>query len=180
MHHLLRNPEKLAKLREEIDSSLDPNEPITSFIEARHLPYLKACVDENLRLTPSIPYGLPRKTPPEGASIAGQWVAGGVTVSLPAYVAHRDPELFPSPEEFCPERWLDEKMKDVLPYYIPFSTGSRGCIGRNIAYLELHVLVAALVKRYDLKLEDPSFEPEREDGHVLWTGPLPILFRRRR
>ncbi|KAF1988451.1 cytochrome P450 [Aulographum hederae CBS 113979] len=179
MHHLLRNPEKLAKLREEIDASFGPDEIIASFTKVRHLPYLKACVDENLRLTRSIPYGLPRKTPPDGTSVMDRWVAGSVTVSLPAYVAHRDAEIFPAPEDFRPERWLEEKAKDVLPYYIPFSTGSRGCIGRNIAYLELHVLTAALIKRYDLQLEDEKFELEREDGHLLWTGPLPIMFQKR-
>lgn len=179
MYNLLKNPEKLAKLREEIDASLGSDETIPSFSKVRYLPYLKACIDENLRVSPSIAYGLPRKTPPEGSAVMDHWIAGSVTVSVPAYVAHRDPEIFPDPEEYRPERWLDEKAKDFQSYYIPFSMGARGCIGRNISYLEQYVLLAALVKRYDFQLEDENLELEREDGFVLWTGRLPIMFRRR-
>ncbi|KAI1454137.1 cytochrome P450 [Annulohypoxylon moriforme] len=179
MYNLLRNPEKFAKLRDEIDVSLAEDETIPSFSKVRCLPYLKACIDENLRVSPSIPHGLPRKTPPEGMAVMDIWVAGSVTVSVPAYVAHRDPEIFHEPEEFRPERWLDEKAKDFQACYIPFSTGARGCIGRNIAYLEQHVLLAALIKRYDFHLVDEDFELEREDGLLVWTGSLPVKLRRR-
>lgn len=179
MFNLLRNPEKLFKLRDEIDGCLDPDEVIPTFAKVRYLPYLKACIDENLRMFPSIPQGLPRKTPPGGAAIMDLWIAGSVTVSVPAYVAHRDPSVFPDPETFYPERWLDGKEKGLQSCYIPFSTGARGCIGRNISYIEQFVLFASLLKRYDFQLEDEDLQLDREEGLVLWTGPLPIRLKRR-
>lgn len=179
MFNLLKYPRTLAKLRDEIDASLGPNEVIPAFSKVRHLPYLKACIDDNLRVYPSLSHGLPRKTPEDGTAIMDIWVAGSVTVSVPAYVAHRDPVLYPDPNVFRPERWLDEESKHLQSGYIPFSTGARGCIGRNITYIEQHVLMASLVKRYDFELEDDKFELERDDGFVSWTGSLPIKMRKR-
>ena len=179
VYNLLRNPLRLQKLREELNSTLTPDEVIAPYAKLKHLPYLRACLDESLRMAPPLPMGLPRKTPPDGTSILGQWIEGGVTVSVPAYVAHRDPKVFPEPDEYHPERWLDEKGKDMLPSFIPFSTGARGCIGRNISYLEQHVLIASLLRRYNLELVDSEYELPHEEGFVLWTGPLPCRIRRR-
>jgi cytochrome P450 len=55
-------------------------------------------------------------------------------VSISAYVAHRDPKVFPEPETFRPERWLGDDAKDLQAAFITFSAGARGCIGRNISY----------------------------------------------
>lgn len=62
------------------------------------------------------------------------------------YGAHRLPETFPEPEEYQPQRWLDlDARRRMEPYFIPFSAGARGCIGRNITYLEQVVVLASLV-----------------------------------
>lgn len=176
---LLKHPACLARLREEIDAVLDADEVIAPYDKVKHLPYLRACLDESLRITPPTTFGLPRRTPPEGANILGDFIPGDTTVSISAYVAHRDPKIFPDPESYNPDRWLGDKGKDLQPYFISFSAGARGCIGRNISYLEQTVLLASVVHRYELALPYPEWEPERRETMNLSPGPMPLKIWRR-
>jgi cytochrome P450 len=76
----------------------------------KELPYLNAVIEESLRLGAPFP-GPWRVTPPEGAIVAGQALPGGVSLSVPVWTQHLDPENFrPVPEEFRPERWLPEGL----------------------------------------------------------------------
>ena len=136
MFLLLANPECLSKLRAELDAVIEPSEIVIPYDKVRHLPYLRACLDEALRLFPPTTFGLPRRTPKEGAPILGDFIPGETSVSISAYVAHRDPKVFPDPEKYMPERWLGGDAKDLQAAFITFSTGARGCIGRNISYRE--------------------------------------------
>lgn len=179
MFHLLRNPASLAKLREEVDAVLDDNDIVAPYDKVRHLPYLRACLDEALRLHPPSTFGLPRRTPAPGAPILGDFIPGNTSVSISAYVAHRDPVVFPEPEAYRPERWLGEDAKDLQAAFITFSTGARGCIGRNISYLEQTVLLASVVHRYEMMLPEPEWEPERWESFNLSPGPMPIKVWRR-
>ncbi|KAM6523532.1 hypothetical protein FSOLCH5_004149 [Fusarium solani] len=179
MYWLLKNPSCMAKLREEIDSVLEPDEVVAPYDKVKHLPYLRACLDESLRITPPTTFGLPRRTPPEGWNILGDFIPGDTTVSISAYVTHRDPNIFPEPESYVPERWLGEQGKDLQPYFIAFSAGARGCIGRNISYLEQTVLLASVVHRYEWALPYPEWEPERREAMNLSPGPMPLKVWRR-
>ncbi len=134
MYLLLANPECLEKLRAELDAVIEHSEIVVAYDMVRHLPYLRACLDEALRMYPPSTFGLPRRTPPEGAPILGDFIPGETSVSISAYVAHRDPKVFPEPEKFRPERWLGDDAKELQAAFITFSTGARGCIGRNISY----------------------------------------------
>ncbi|KAK9857733.1 hypothetical protein MYU51_019929 [Penicillium brevicompactum] len=147
----------------------------------RNLPYLKACLDESLRLSPPVSRGLERKTPPEGMRILGENIPGNVTVSVPTYAAHRDPETFADPEIFRPERWFedDERVKQMRAVFIPFSTGSRACIGRNITFIEQQILVATLVHRYDFALPSKDWMLEWEEAFNLWPAQMPLKIWRR-
>ncbi|RYP89461.1 hypothetical protein DL769_000012 [Monosporascus sp. CRB-8-3] len=178
LYELLRHPRVMERLREEIDGVLEPDEVVAPYDKVKHLPYLRACLDESLRLQPPTPHGLPRKTPPEGLWIMDQYVPGNTTVSISALVAHRDESVFPDADSFIPERWLDEKGKQLQSHFITFSAGSRGCIGRNISYLEQTVLIASLVHRYDFALPR-GFELQRLEtmNHIL--GEMPVKVWRR-
>ena len=178
MYQLLKNRDIMTKLREEVDRVMDPEEVVASYEKARYLPYLKACLDESLRLWPPTPHGLPRKTPPEGMWIMDTFVPGNTTVSISSLVAHRDPTAFPDPERFRPERWLGEEGKKLQSSFIAFSAGARGCIGRNISYLEQTVVLASLAHRYDFALPR-GFELKRLEtmNHIL--GEMPVKVWRR-
>ena len=120
MHLLLQNPGCLKKLQEEVDNALD-DEIVAPYETVKYLPYLRACIDEGLGMFPPISSPLYRRTPPEGMTILGEFVPGNTSVSMGAYVAHRDPTVFIEPESYKPERWLGEAGKELQPYFIPFS-----------------------------------------------------------
>ncbi|KAH8199398.1 hypothetical protein TruAng_006442 [Truncatella angustata] len=178
LYQLLRNPKIMARLHEEVDAVLDPEEVVAPYDKIKHLPYLKACLDESLRLFPPTPQGLPRKTPAEGASIMGHFIPGNTTVSVSAFVAHRDESVFHDADSFNPERFLGEGGKNMQASFIAFSAGARGCIGRNISYLEQAVLLASVIHRYDFSL-GRGFELQREEtmNHIL--GEMPVKVWRR-
>ncbi|KAK2598761.1 hypothetical protein N8I77_012149 [Diaporthe amygdali] len=179
MYYLLRNPEALSRLRQEVNEAVAADVIIAPDATVRNLPYLRACLDESLRLSPPVAFGLNRKTPEEGMHIDGHWIPGGTTVAVPAYTAHRNPDIFDEPEEFRPERWLGDGAKKAQASFIPFSTGGRGCIGRNISYMEQSILVATLIRRYDFELPSPDWQLQWEEAFNLWPGPMPLSIRRR-
>ncbi|RDW93028.1 uncharacterized protein DSM5745_00350 [Aspergillus mulundensis] len=176
------NPETLIKLRAEVADALSSREPIAAYARVKNLPYLKACLEESLRLSPPLPRGLERKTPAGGMMIAGEWIGGNIGVSVPAYAAHRDSIIFPDAEQFIPERWLrcsSDELAAMRAAFIPFSTGARGCIGRHLTMMEQQILVATLVHAYDFALPG-GFELEYEEAFNLWPGPMPMRIWRRR
>ncbi|KAL4889797.1 benzoate 4-monooxygenase cytochrome P450 [Aspergillus ambiguus] len=182
LYHLLRNRACLDKLRDEIDAVFDDDdeeEIIAPYDKVKHLPYLRACLDESLRIFPPTPHGLPRETPPEGADILGQWVPGGTSVSVSAFVAHHDERVFPDSYRFLPERWLGEEGKALQPYFVAFSAGARSCIGRNISYLEQTKILATLVRRYEFALPHPGWELKRLETMNLILGEMPVKVWRR-
>ena len=92
--------------------------------------------------------------------IAGKFVDEGVTVSVPTYSLLRDPGTFENAEGFIPERWLttDQNKAKMSKAHLPFSTGPRACIGRNIAYFEQLLIIATLVKSFEFEFETPDFQ----------------------
>ncbi|KAL4961183.1 cytochrome P450 [Aspergillus stella-maris] len=182
LYYLIKNPNTLAKLRNEVAAVLTEGEEIAPYSKVKSLPYLKACLDESLRLSPPVPRGLERKTPPEGLEIMGHRIAGNVTVSVPAYVAHRNPSLFPDPESYNPDRWLcasPEQSRDMRAAWIPFTAGARACLGRNITIMEQQILIATLVYRYEFKLPREDWELQWEEAFNLWPSQMPLKIWRR-
>lgn len=92
--------------------------------DAMKLPYLAQVIEESLRLHGAAPSGLPRMVPPEGATLAGQYLPGGSVVCTQAWSLHRNKDIFPDPERFDPDRWAapTKLMKDTS---MPFGGGSR-------------------------------------------------------
>ncbi|KAJ5369769.1 benzoate 4-monooxygenase cytochrome P450 [Penicillium cataractarum] len=181
LYYLIKHPAALSKLRMEVDGALSGGK-VAPFTKVKSLPYLKACLDESLRLSPPVPRGLERKTPPEGMKILGKQIAGGITVSVPAYIAHRDPSLFSEPDEYIPERWLgeSEEPKDMRAAFIPFTTGARACLGRNITMMEQQILIATLVHRYDFALLSQDWSLDWEEAFNLWPFQMPLKIWRRK
>jgi benzoate 4-monooxygenase len=125
---LIRHPQHLKTLREEVDAALEEDEVVAPYDKVKNLPFLRACIDEALRIIPPSSLALPRRTPPEGAYIQGEWIAGNTTVAMAIYACHRDEKVFAEPEVYNPHRWMDgEERKRMEPYFIPFSAGARGC-----------------------------------------------------
>lgn len=156
---LAKHPPAFQRLRREIDALNLTSEEPPSFDTLMGLSYLRCCIDESLRLRPPVAIGLPRVTPPEGSTICGEFIKGGVTVSAPILELNRSASLFPSPSSFDPDRWCDsEQLPNLREYVQPFSIGGRSCIGRNLAMIELTKVIAAVVVRFDIQLVEKTVE----------------------
>ncbi|CAH0051637.1 unnamed protein product [Clonostachys solani] len=177
---LYRHPEHLETLRQEVETVLDRDDVISPYDKVKDLPFLRACIDESLRLMPPTSAGLPRRTPKEGARILNKWIPGDTSVSMTIYAAHRDEDIFPDPEAFKPERWLDPaNRRKMESSFIPFSAGSRSCLGRNITYLEQVIVLASIVHRYNFALTSKDWDLQRSEAFNILCGPMPMKIWRR-
>ncbi|EMT71287.1 Isotrichodermin C-15 hydroxylase [Fusarium odoratissimum] len=182
LYFLLSNRKCFEKLRAEIDARLGPNhDGIVSYDSAKDLPYLRACIDESLRLRPPIAYALQRLVVcPQGAIIAGHHIKQGTTVAVSPWTIHRNRKLYKNPDEFDPERWFDpEQLSNLRRYYIVFSQGPRQCLGRHIAIVEQQILISTMVRRYNMYLADQEMNFVIFDRFNSNPGPLSVKVERR-
>ena len=176
-------PEKQTKLRQVLEATLPADvQPIASYQLLQHIPYLRAVLDESFRLRPPVNFGLPRKTVAPTV-IAGHEIDAGVTVSCPLRSLHHNCELFSEPLSFVPERWLPntnflpEERQNLKDYVLPFSLGGRACIGRNLAYMELSVVIAALVLSFEWELDESRHADGLEIIERLNSNPKELWVR---
>lgn len=142
-----------------LPSSLRAGTKEIPFTSINKLSLLENAMIECLRLHPPIGYAMPRDTPPQGAVICGVFVPGGVAVGVPAATIGRDGNVFPLPHVWDPYRWGDKGGGDLATMrtcMLGFGHGSRQCIGRNVATQFVMKMVATLLLRYEIELEDPS------------------------
>ena len=131
--HLLVNPDKLRRLKDELAAALpDPNAVPTN-AEVERLPYLSAVIQEGLRLHTPGTARLQRVCPDAAmvyrdGSTGKEWsIPSGTVVSMDIRTMDNDPTVFPDPHEFIPERWLDNPKLDK--HLMTFSKGARNCVG---------------------------------------------------
>jgi cytochrome P450 len=92
---------------------------------------------------------------------------------------HRDPQLYPDPEAFDPDRWLPERAKDIpRPAFVPFGAGNRRCIGEAFAWAEAMVVLATVVGRWWLR-PVPGVEVRKQAAATLTPSQLPMVARQR-
>ncbi|KAI5240129.1 hypothetical protein E4T43_06262 [Aureobasidium subglaciale] len=141
-----------------------------STLVAQQLPFLQAVISEGLRIYPPGSRGFPRVS--TGGKIDGHYVPPGVDVYTSAWTVTHDEQYFKDPFTFNPERWLDAMSEDVKEASQPFSLGTRGCLGRNFAYVEMNLIMAKMHWKHDMTVVDNSLEWEEQSReHVMWTKP---------
>ncbi|MCJ1354164.1 MAG: hypothetical protein MMC33_004151 [Icmadophila ericetorum] len=169
--HLLQNPHVIQKLTEIIRSTFKTEDEIT-FQSTARIPFLHAVLEETFRVYPPVPEVLPRKTPPEGDIIAGQFVPGDTAIGVSQYSAYHSPLNFHLPNSFLPERWLPSSdprfVNDNRGVLQPFSFGPRNCIGKNLAYAEMRCVLARMVWNFDMQLCEESREWSQQRVFTLW------------
>ncbi|KAG5660139.1 hypothetical protein KAF25_003661 [Fusarium avenaceum] len=149
MFYLLRCPDKMTKLQDEIRSAFSSMDEIIAD-SVSNLEYLNAVIEESLRIFPPATFGLPRVS--TGATVDGVYIPKGTVVSVDPWTASHDDRNFTHPYEFIPERWIGEGLGDRKDASRPFSLGPRGCLGINLAYMESRIALASLVFAYDWEL----------------------------
>ncbi|TGJ85791.1 hypothetical protein E0Z10_g3011 [Xylaria hypoxylon] len=170
---LLTHPEVLKKLEQEVRSAFKTDEEIT-LLSVGHLSYMLACLNESLRQYPPVATGLPRVGPKGGALIDGKFVPEDTIVSVFQWAVNHDKHYWTDPKTFAPERWMsDPKYKDdELDAMQPFSVGPRNCIGRNLAYAEMRLILAKLVYNFDMSLAEDSRNWLRgQKAYTVWDKP---------
>ncbi|KAL7271917.1 hypothetical protein RUND412_005300 [Rhizina undulata] len=166
LFYLTRNPDILAKLTTEIRTAFASASKIHLGPTIDSCQYLKAVVEETLRLSPSIPGAMPRVVLPGGLQIGTEFFPAGVHLGVSNYALHHNPLYYPSPHEFNPSRWLDEdgKMAGDYSAFAPFSIGSRGCIGKRLAYIEIELVMARLVWGFEMKYISGGVDDRVNEG----------------
>ncbi|KAM0395346.1 hypothetical protein ACHAQC_005195 [Fusarium culmorum] len=164
--YALHNPKVYKKLEEAILAA--DLADVVSFSSAQALPYLEACAQEAMRMHPGVCMLLERYVPETGLSLPdGSVVPAGTAVGINPYVSNRNKSIWgEDADTYRPERWLrnedetETAFKERLRVYnaadLTFGGGSRVCIGRNVAQLELYKIVATLIRKYEISLVDPE------------------------
>ncbi|GBE86838.1 Benzoate 4-monooxygenase [Sparassis crispa] len=154
--YIARDQKVQKKLQAELDAAASADTTsILPFDDAKSLPYLEAVINEGLRLFSPVGLGLGRVVPESGITVLGQTFLAGTEISVPLYSVHHLEKAWGADvEEYRPERWLnDEKRGEMMKAFNPFSFGPRACIGRNVAMLEMTLVIAAVFRRYDIVLQ---------------------------
>lgn len=142
MLYIMTNPQIYKKLQSEIDSTTRKGRVISDE-QARTLPYLQSVIKEGARMCPPATGILSKRTPPEGDTINGRFVPGGVDIGQCIWGVQRSKDVYGQDSMlFRPERWLEangeqlENMEKSLG--LVWGYGKYSCLGKNIAFLELN------------------------------------------
>ena len=159
--YLSRNPECYEKLANEIRSTFTSGTEINSGLNSKlhQCVYLRACIDEAMRMTPPAGGILWREVMPGtgGITIDGHYVPEGCDVGASIYCIQHNEEYFPNSFKYDPERWIvsdtnsKEKIEIARQAFVPFSMGPRGCPGKTMAYMELSNAMAKALWYFDFK-----------------------------
>ncbi|KPI40433.1 Trichodiene oxygenase [Cyphellophora attinorum] len=187
-YQILRKSTVLKKLQTELRAAMPSINSLSDtpldWTALESLPYLRAVIKECLRISSPVPTKLPRMVPAGGAELAGMFLPSGTAVSMTMHAYHSNPDYFPEPGKFKPERWLDDSankegsVQDKA--FAPFSRGSRNCIGQNLGLAELYFGFAYLFRNFELEL----FETGEKEMHwkdlftAVTDGHLKVKARR--
>ncbi|KAI9010556.1 cytochrome P450 [Hyaloraphidium curvatum] len=185
VYFLLKNPRALGALRAELDAAFPdastrgplgfdplPHETL------RKLPYLDASIKEALRIMPVAGVGLPREADRD-LDLGGYLIPKGTMIGVAVFALHRSPKLWQRAGEFWPERFLGEEEEEKgdgpkrynKEAFVPFSLGTRNCVGMNFAWMEMKVVLAHLVRYYDLGLVPGQQDKEAEAVSYITLQP---------
>ncbi|CAL1684726.1 unnamed protein product [Lasius platythorax] len=164
------------RIRTEVAAAVQENGNKFTIKLLQNLPYLSRCLKEVLRLYPPA-YAISRVTS-EDIKLPSYLIPAGTILILNIYAVHRDPNFWPNADVFDPNRFLPEKCQNRHPYsYIPFSAGSRNCIGQRYARMQLKAFIAPLIHNFYLEpidyLKDLRIKP---DLMLRPTHPIRVKF----
>ncbi|XP_041603062.1 cytochrome P450 3A12-like isoform X2 [Vulpes lagopus] len=153
LYELATHPDVQQKLQKEIDATF-PNKAAPTYDTLVQMEYLDMVLNESLRLYPIT--GRLVRVCKKDVEIGGVFIPKGTVVMVPTFTLHQDPDIWPEPEKFQPERFSKKNKDSINPYtYLPFGTGPRNCLGMRFAIMNMKL---ALIK----VLQNFSFKPCKE------------------
>ncbi|GAP91979.1 putative cytochrome p450 [Rosellinia necatrix] len=160
LFELLSHPYIYKMVKDEISQTILGEDSIASYIDVQNLPYFNAVINEGLRLHPGVISRMPRISPEKDIIYQDKKcgktyvVPAGIPAGMTTLIMHTDPELFEDPLEFRPQRWIDNpKLGQAM---IAFSRGSRNCIGQGFARCEISIILATILRRYEIYSGQPG------------------------
>ncbi|KAI0967038.1 cytochrome P450 [Xylaria arbuscula] len=176
LYHLLRNPEYLKKLEDELTGLPE----IPAYSDLSKLPYLNAVVKEALRIFPVSNWPIERLVPAGGVTIAGMFFPEGTSVGCLPSVLHQNKHIYGEDARlFRPDRWLisdREQLRRLEAAHMGFSRGRRVCLGQHIAVIQMKKVIATIVIKYKLSLLHPEAELGADfSSAVACLEPLHVL-----
>lgn len=158
--YLIENPETLRLLQEELDDVYPRDvKPVLKHEDLKNLPYLNGVINETMRLKPVAMGGLPRQVHSDYVLGGKYHIPKGMLVASNIYCCQTNPEYWPEPLAFKPERWLpDSDIPADKDAFFPFSSGSRNCIGQNFAMMEMRLILASFVYNFNIEPVTESIE----------------------
>ncbi|KAI5360640.1 putative cytochrome P450 [Septoria linicola] len=163
---LLVHPEMYRRVQDEIDGEYCKHEDDwkLDYRSAEALPWLHACIKEGTRMCPSILWQLPHEAPAEGIEIAGFDIPSTATLSMSTISQNRCKDIWgDDADEWRPSRWIvgedgttPEYLREIEKYNVLFGYGSRTCVGRNLAMVEVHKFVGQFLRHFDCELVNPG------------------------
>lgn len=167
---LLRNPAELERVREELDGLPET----MNAGQVRRLAHLDRCLHESERLNPVVPMTV--RSTVESFAVDGHQIPRGSLVMISPAMTHRMEEEFPEPDRYRPDRYTEEP--EQLRRLVGFGGGLHRCLGMRFAYLEMTVVLARLLQRYDLRLLNAAPRPVAGQG-AKWPRSTEVAYRRR-
>uniref|UniRef100_A0A3B1IVL8 Cytochrome P450 3A n=1 Tax=Astyanax mexicanus TaxID=7994 RepID=A0A3B1IVL8_ASTMX len=156
-YNIATNPETMKKLQQEIDQTF-PNESLIQYDAVMNMDYLDAALSESLRLYP--PAARLERVCKKTVEINRLTIPQNTVVLAPVFPLHRDPEYWPEPDTFKPERFTKGNKENIDPFvYMPFGSGPRNCIGMRFALVTIKLAIVEILQRFDVILSEETKVP---------------------
>ncbi|KAF9002774.1 cytochrome P450 [Cyathus striatus] len=166
---MLLYPSVMHKIQAELDEVVG-RERLPSFEDRKRLPYIESVIKETVRWKPIAPLGIPHKVTADDA-YEGMYIPKGSTIYANLYSITQDDEMFPDPNTFNPERFLNNNDPRFVNYTLSFGFGRRFCPGMHIAYQSLFILVSRVLWAFDIvPITDNSGKPKIPSPDNLTSG----------
>ncbi|WP_309029957.1 cytochrome P450 [Streptomyces alfalfae] len=167
LYLLGQHPEVAERVADELDRVLG-DRPAPDYADLRELTCLDMALKESMRLYPPGPYGARETT--EALALGDYEIPAGATVFYPFWAVHMNPDHWPEPERFRPERFSPaEVAKRPKLAYVPFGIGPRSCEGAALAMVEAELVLAVMLKRFRFR-PVPGHEVRPVERFVLWAA----------
>ncbi|KAI9466330.1 high nitrogen upregulated cytochrome P450 monooxygenase 2 [Lactarius psammicola] len=171
LYYLIRNPLAYERLQAEVDGAFPGGEEPLNVTKLCQMEWLNGCINEALRLQPPVLSGSQRTVGKgKGAKVLGKLIIPEETqLSLHTYSIHRDPRNFHTPEAFLPERWFSTGApagEHNTAAFFPFSYGPTICAGKNLALMEMRMLLCWVLRRFRFS-KAPGVTHEEWEGRIL-------------
>ncbi|PSR70858.1 hypothetical protein PHLCEN_2v13299 [Hermanssonia centrifuga] len=190
---LLTHPETYKRLQDEVDKYYPLGEDALNPEHHVHMTYLDAVINETMRLFPAVSSGSLRAPirGTGGKTVGPYYLPEGTQARLHVYSLQRDARYFTQPESFWPDRWLIaeglQKFSGQFVHdpnaFIPFSFGTANCVGKNLAMLEMRMVMCNCMQKLEMNFaegwDSEMWLRDLEDVFVTRMGQLPVTIRKR-